>query len=96
MLRIPDTHNGQREVQALQDGAGFLQALGVTHPDHFRWLDPPYEYELEKLPIDILIGSETIRRRVEQGQDIKTIESGWEQDLREYREKREPCLLYPE
>ncbi len=77
-------------------GLALLQALGLTHPERFRWLDPPYEYEREKLPIDILIGSGTVRRQVEQGQDIDEIESDWEQGLREYREKREPSLLYPE
>ena len=75
-------------------GLALLQALRKTHPDHFRWLNPPYEYELEKLPIDILIGSDAIRRGVEQGQDLNMIESGWEQDLLKFREKREPCLLY--
>jgi uncharacterized protein YbbC (DUF1343 family) len=77
-------------------GLALLQALGLTHPDLFKWLDPPYEYELEKLPIDILIGSDTVRRRVEQGQDISKIELSWEQQLREYREKRETCLIYSE
>ncbi len=77
-------------------GLALLQALGMTHPERFRWLDPPYEYEQEKLPIDILIGSGTVRRRLEQGQDLDQIESDWEQGLREYREKREPGLLYSE
>ena len=77
-------------------GLSLLQALGFTHPDLFKWLDPPYEYELERLPIDILIGSDTVRRSVEQGQDISKIERIWEQQLREYREKREACLIYGE
>jgi uncharacterized protein YbbC (DUF1343 family) len=77
-------------------GLALLQALGLTHPERFRWLDPPYEYEREKLPIDILIGSGAVRRQVEQGQDLDKIESDWEQQLREYRERREPSLLYPE
>ena len=77
-------------------GLTLLQALGLTHPERFRWLDPPYEYEREKLPIDILIGSGAVRRQVEQGQDLDKIESHWEPQLREYREKREPSLLYPE
>jgi uncharacterized protein YbbC (DUF1343 family) len=76
-------------------GLALLQALGMTHPEGFRWLDPPYEYEREKLPIDILIGSDAIRRGVEQGQDLNIIESGWEQDLLKFREKREASLLYP-
>jgi len=77
-------------------GLTLLQALGLTHPERFRWLDPPYEYEREKLPIDILIGSGTVRRRVEQGQNLDEIESDWEQQLQKYRERREPGLLYPE
>jgi uncharacterized protein YbbC (DUF1343 family) len=77
-------------------GLALLQALGLTHPERFRWLDPPYEYEWEKLPIDILIGSGAVRRQVEQGQDLDRIESDWEPQLRQYREKREPNLLYPE
>jgi len=75
-------------------GLALLQALARTHPDHFRWLDPPYEYEWERLPIDILIGSGTVRRGVEQGLNLDRLESGWEQELHDYREKREPCLLY--
>jgi uncharacterized protein YbbC (DUF1343 family) len=75
-------------------GLALLQAFVRTHPDRFRWLDPPYEYEWEKLPIDILIGSGRVRREVEQGKDLDLIEAGWEQEMREYREKREPCLLY--
>jgi uncharacterized protein YbbC (DUF1343 family) len=75
-------------------GLALLQAFCRTHPERFRWLDPPYEYEWEKLPIDILIGSDTIRREVERGEDLNLIESGWEQELRDYREKRDSCLLY--
>ncbi len=77
-------------------GLAILQALALTHPERFRWLDPPYEYEREKLPIDILIGSSTVRRQVEQGQDLHKIESEWEKELREYGEKRQQSLLYPE
>lgn len=77
-------------------GLAILQAFGLTHPDRFKWLDPPYEYEMEKLPIDILIGSDTVRHRVEDGHDIDKIESGWKMELQKYREKREACLLYPE
>ncbi len=32
----------------------------------FCWLDPPYEYEFIKPPIDILFGSDQLRRRVSQ------------------------------
>ncbi len=77
-------------------GIALLRALFMTHPDSFKWLDPPYEYEMEKLPIDILIGSRAIRRKVEQGHSIADIESGWEQGLGKYGEMRQQLMLYPE
>lgn len=76
-------------------GLALLQAFRRTHPDRFSWLDPPYEYEWKKLPIDILIGSDAVRRRVEQNEDLDLIESEWEQKLQSFRQKREHCLLYP-
>ncbi len=77
-------------------GIALLRALCLTHPDSFSWLDPPYEYETEKLPIDILIGSRAIRQRLEQGHSIEAIESSWQDDLEKYRQMRQPLLLYPE
>lgn len=75
-------------------GLALLEAFCRVHPDRFRWLDPPYEYELEKLPIDILIGSADVRRQVERGQDLDRIEAGWESGLQDFAQKRATCLLY--
>ena len=39
-----------------------LQYLYHEYPKDFAWKAPPYEYEYEKLPIDILLGSGTFRK----------------------------------
>lgn len=39
-----------------------LQYLFHEYPEDFAWKAPPYEYEYEKLPIDILLGSGTFRK----------------------------------
>ena len=36
-------------------------------PERFGWREPPYEYEHEKLPIDILAGSAELREQIEAG-----------------------------
>lgn len=44
--------------------------LGCTRrlwPGAFRWLPPPYEYEAEKMPIDILSGGSTLREVLDAG-----------------------------
>jgi uncharacterized protein YbbC (DUF1343 family) len=77
-------------------GLALIEALHTVHPDRFRWLDPPYEYEWQKLPMDILIGSGTIRRRIEQAGSLDVLENEWGTDLAKFRDARAPLLLYPE
>ncbi|MHC1729628.1 MAG: exo-beta-N-acetylmuramidase NamZ domain-containing protein [Syntrophobacteraceae bacterium] len=84
-----------KRFRPYRTGLALLQAFCSVHPDRFRWLDPPYEYEWEKLPIDILIGSGPIRRRLEGGEDLGMLESEWEADLQRFRDRCAPCLLYP-
>lgn len=43
-----------------------LQLIQQDYPNDFRWLDPPYEYETKKPPIDILYGSDHLRDRLSQ------------------------------
>ena len=38
-----------------------LSAVKRLYPHDFAWLPPPYEYEREKMPIDILFGSSRLR-----------------------------------
>lgn len=44
-----------------------LWAVHALWPAAFRWARPPYEYETEKLPIDILAGGPWLREGVEAG-----------------------------
>jgi uncharacterized protein YbbC (DUF1343 family) len=62
--------------------------------DQFRWLDPPYEYEYEKLPFDILCGTDTIRTMIEAGAALEAVVASWQQELDAFKEVREKYLLY--
>jgi uncharacterized protein YbbC (DUF1343 family) len=37
-------------------GVQIIRHIRKTYPDQFQWKQPPYEYETEKLPIEILLG----------------------------------------
>jgi len=39
-----------------QTGIEIIRAVRNLYPDQFDWKQPPYEYEREKLPIEILLG----------------------------------------
>lgn len=58
------------------------------------WRDPPYEYEHVKPPIDILYGSDRLRRGVDAGEAADRIGAGWARDEDAFRALREKFLLY--
>ncbi|MCB0340364.1 MAG: DUF1343 domain-containing protein, partial [Bdellovibrionales bacterium] len=61
----------------------------------FEWRSPPYEYEEEKLPIDILNGSDQLRIWVERFGTDSELTSLEERGLKDFLEAREDALLYP-
>lgn len=75
-------------------GLELIQALLEIHRDAFQWLPPPYEYEWEKLPIDILLGNGWLRGELESGVGVELLEARWAEGLAEFREARQQMLLY--
>jgi len=75
-------------------GIAVIQQFYQFDPRSFRWKDPPYEYEYEKLPIDILLGSDRLRLQLVEGVDVWEMERGWQSELDEFRDRRETYLLY--
>jgi uncharacterized protein YbbC (DUF1343 family) len=71
-----------------------LQAVVVSHGKNFQWISPPYEYEFDHLPIEIILGSTNLHMQLEAGVAIEDLERSWEPQLEEFRQLREPYLLY--
>ncbi len=61
-----------------------LQTIIFLYKDHFEWKPPPYEYEFNRLPIDLIIGDKNIRRRIENFDEIDAIEESWKGALEKY------------
>ncbi len=72
-----------------------LQAVLAEHPGDFAWRPPPYEYEFERLPIDLLIGDGEVRRRLEALEPIERLEASWREELEDFREASRAFHLYP-
>jgi uncharacterized protein YbbC (DUF1343 family) len=71
-----------------------LQAVIKLYPEKFQYKEPPYEYEYEKLPLDLIIGDPAIRKAVEQGVAVLEIAESWQDELREYDLLRRKYFLY--
>jgi len=61
-----------------------LSMIRRLYPDQFAWRQPPYEYETERLPIDLLTGDAAIREGIDAGQPIADLEAAWQSDLDDY------------
>jgi uncharacterized protein YbbC (DUF1343 family) len=75
-------------------GVLLTEAFRAAGPEHFAWRPPPYEYELEKLPFDILAGSSELREQIEAGIPAENIARGWELEVAKFEQVRRRFLLY--
>ena len=71
-----------------------LEIILHLYPDQFSWKDPPYEYEYERRPIDLILGDKSIREGLENGLSAAELEQSWQTDLDRFRQERERYLLY--
>ena len=71
-----------------------LQAVISHHGEQFEWKAPPYEYEYEKEPIDMILGSSSLRHGLESGRSLYHMQKDWLPDLKTYGEWIKTILLY--
>ncbi len=62
--------------------------------EEFDWRREGYEFETERLAMDLLLGREDLRPMIEAGTPIAEMEATWESGLREFLACREAYLLY--
>jgi uncharacterized protein YbbC (DUF1343 family) len=71
-----------------------LQAICRIYPSHFSWKNPPYEYEYQKMPFDILAGNKWLRQMIEQQISLEIIQQKMEEEVEVFQPLRQKYLLY--
>jgi uncharacterized protein YbbC (DUF1343 family) len=80
--------------QPVITGVALIEMFRRFDPGKFAWRQPPYEYEHDKVPIDILAGSDVLRKQIESGVSLTEIAGSWKADEEAFRRLRKPYLLY--
>jgi uncharacterized protein YbbC (DUF1343 family) len=75
-------------------GAALIREFAAAQPDQFAWRQPPYEYEHDKMPIDILAGQSTFRAQIDRQTPLDEIVGSWQAGETAFRQIRERYLLY--
>lgn len=84
-------------VRSVELTLSILKAVIENWPEHFQWLPPPYEYEHQKMPIDILFGSPRLREAASawaSGRAVATIRELCHFDEQAWWQRVKPFLLY--
>ena len=71
-----------------------LQAVMLLYPEAFAYKSPPYEYEYDRLPMDLILGDRQVRQSLEEGKNIMDIEESWQHDLDAFEKLRRKVFLY--
>jgi uncharacterized protein YbbC (DUF1343 family) len=75
-------------------GIAVMAQFHRSNPGRFAWRQPPYEYEHDKMPIDILAGSPALREQIEAGRDARDIAASWVEAAAAFEPARRACLRY--
>jgi uncharacterized protein YbbC (DUF1343 family) len=84
----------REEFLPVKAGVSLIRECYGSAPESFQWRDPPYEYEHDKMPIDILAGSPTLREQIESQVPLADIVASWRSGIAEFDEIRRNYLLY--
>lgn len=90
-LHVMDRHT----FQPVRATVALLAAVKQLAPDDFEWRLPPYEYEEDLAPIDILWGSPRLREGIDAGEGVDAILGGVASEITAFAASIEPHLLYP-
>lgn len=71
-----------------------LQAAMLLYPGQFAYKQPPYEYEFDRLPMDLILGDGSVRAGLESGTPILELERGWQEELQIFDQTRRRYFLY--
>jgi len=89
-IHVKDRHSFQPFLTTL----ALIQRVHDLYNTRFAWRPPPYEYETEKLPFDILCGTDAIRKAIEAGRPVTSLRKSWQTDSALFARECKPFLLY--
>lgn len=71
-----------------------MRAIAGLWPEEFRLNPPPYEYETERRPMDLILGRRGLAEEIITGPGPMALAEGWRAELNGYLDRRERFLLY--
>ena len=71
-----------------------IDEMRAADPARFGWKPPPYEYENNKQPIDVIAGSPSFRAAIDSGERAEQIAARTAATVAAFRDLQRPFLIY--
>lgn len=84
----------RKRFDAFRAGVHLLAAIAELWPKGFAWKQPPYEYEHVKMPIDLIAGTDRLRKAIDGRTGLADFEKSAKDELARFRKVRAKYLLY--
>ena len=83
-----------KSFQPYLTGLSLLQVLLELYPDRLKLKEPPYEYEYERRPLDLILGRTGLYERLAAGTKAAELAREWAGELAAFQAERLDVLLY--
>ncbi len=84
----------REKYRPFKTGVAVLKAIHNTYPRDFAWKQPPYEYEEVNMPIDVLAGTDRLRKDIESWKELNEMEAWWKEEAKAFEKIRKKFLMY--
>ena len=84
----------RQAFEPVSAGIAVVKTAFDMYGDRFRWKEPPYEYEYDRNPFDLISGTSKVREAIERRDSLEAIQDSWVIPLEEFKLLRQQFLLY--
>ena len=84
----------KKEFKPYFSSLALMQLIIKHHKNDFKFKNPPYEYEFERMPMDLILGSKTLRKRLTNLEDINLLSDQWQDELKQFKSLSGKYYLY--
>jgi uncharacterized protein YbbC (DUF1343 family) len=84
----------REQFKPVLTGMAIIDEIRAADPASFGWKQPPYEYEHDKVPIDLIAGSPAFRLSIDAGERAEQIAERWQSSVADFRALQRSYLVY--
>lgn len=84
----------RNKFEPVLTGIALIKTIFDLYETKFEWKDPPYEYEYERNPFDVINGTTEIRELIERKVTLDNIKLSWQNDVKEFSDLKKKYHLY--